>query len=75
MTINLKVTTGTGASLKFVMRHGDLSDMRQGYFLNSTGDMGFRISGDMRPGYLRLLTGDRAVLLATVTCDRGAFKI
>ena len=35
-----KFDTATGGFLKIDRRHGDLSDMRQGLFLNSTGDMG-----------------------------------
>ena len=48
----LKFDTATGAFLKFDMRHGHLSDKRQGYFLNLTGDMGLKTVSDMRQGYL-----------------------
>ena len=52
-----------------------LSDLGQGYFLNLTGDMGVKIVSDMRQSHFTLLTCDRAIFLATVTCDRAFFKI
>ena len=39
----LKFDTGTVDILKI--------DKRQGYFFNSTGDMGLKIVSDMQPGY------------------------
>ena len=48
----LKFDTATRPFLKFDMRHGHLSGKRQGYFLNSTGDMGLKTVSDMRQGYL-----------------------
>ena len=47
----LNFDTATRAFLQFDMRHGHLRDMRQGYFLNLTGDMGLKIVSDMRQGY------------------------
>ena len=44
----LKIDRATWPFLKFDMRHGYLSDMQQGYFLNSTCDIGAKIISDMR---------------------------
>ena len=52
----LKFDRATGGILKIDRRHEDLSDMRQGYFLNSTGDMGLKIVSDTRQGYFWLVT-------------------
>ena len=71
----LKFDTATGASPKFDMRNGHLSDMRHGYFLKSTGDIGAKIVSDMGHGYFWLVTGNRALFLATLTCDMAVFKI
>ena len=50
-------------------------DKRQGYFLNSTGDMGLKdeFDNDKRQGYFLLVTGD--IFLATRTCDIAILKI
>ena len=69
----LKFDTATGPFLKFDMRHGHLSDMRHGYFLKSTCDIGAKTVSDMRQGYFWLVTGDRAIFLATLTCDMAFF--
>ena len=47
----LKFDTAAGAFLKFNRRHGHLCDIRQGLFLNSTGDMGPKTISDMRHRY------------------------
>ena len=47
----LKIDRATGPFLKFDIRHGHLSDMRQGYFLTLTCDIGAKIISDMRHGY------------------------
>ena len=47
----LKIDKATGPFLKFDMRHGHLSDMRQGYFLNLTCDIGAKIISDIRHRY------------------------
>ena len=65
----LTFNTDTGAFLKFHMRHGHVSDMQQGYFLSSTSDIGLEIISDIQQGYFRLATGDRAIFLATLTCE------
>ena len=68
----LKFDTATGAFLKFNMQDGHLSDMGHDYFLKSTCDIA-KIVSDMRQGYFWLVTGDRAIFLATLTCNMAVF--
>ena len=62
-----KIDSATRPFLKFDMRHG--------YFLKLTCDIGAKIISDMRRGYFWLVTGDRAIFLAILTCDMAVFKI
>ena len=68
-----KIDSATWPFLKFDMRHGHLSDMRHGYFLKLTCDIGAKIVSDMRQEYFWLVTWNRAIFLATLTCDMAVF--
>ena len=53
--LNAKQSYLLGAFLKVDMRHGHLSAIGYGYFLNLTGDMGVNVISDMRQGHFTLI--------------------